>query len=86
MSLESRYRESADQGGLERLRQVAGAWTDAVEEKFGGAKNLRPYDDFEWGMLIGKLSALRWVLGSDWDFSTPNGEGFSVQLRRRGRW
>jgi hypothetical protein len=25
-------------------------------------------DDFDWGMWNGKLSALRWVLGSDWDF------------------
>jgi hypothetical protein len=32
-----------------------------------GKDNLGPYDDFEWGMINGKLSALRWVLGDDWD-------------------
>jgi len=37
-----------------------------IEKKYG-KKNLGPYSDFEWGMLNGKLSAVRWVLGDGWD-------------------
>lgn len=36
----------------------------AVEDKY---VDTGPWTDFEWGMLNGKLSALRWVLGDDWD-------------------
>jgi hypothetical protein len=36
-----------------------------MEEKWPG--ELGPWDDFEWGMLNGKMSALRWALGEDWE-------------------
>ena len=38
---------------------------EVVKSKYPG--ELGPFSDFEWGMLNGKLSALRWVLGDDWD-------------------
>ncbi len=38
-----------------------------IEKKYG-KKSLWPIDDFELGMINGKLSALRWVLGEEWDF------------------
>jgi hypothetical protein len=39
----------------------------AATRKKYGPKNFGPWTDFEWGMLNGKLSALRWILGDDWD-------------------
>ena len=39
-----------------------------MEQQWGKQKLRNAYHDtFEWGMLNGKLSALRWVLGDDWD-------------------
>jgi hypothetical protein len=32
-----------------------------------GRSNVGPWTDFEWGMLNGKLSTLRWMLGEEWD-------------------
>ncbi len=39
----------------------------AATRKKYGAEKFGPYTDFEWGMINGKLSALRWALGDEWD-------------------
>jgi hypothetical protein len=38
-----------------------------IEERYG-VDYVGPWDDWGWGFVHGKLSALRWVLGSEWDF------------------
>jgi len=49
-----------------RVWEGAEASARRLEGKYG-IDELGQWDDFEWGMLNGKLSALRWVLGDEWD-------------------
>jgi len=37
-----------------------------VEEKYG-LEFLEPGDDIEWGICLGKMMAVAWVLGMEWD-------------------
>jgi hypothetical protein len=39
----------------------------AIEDRYG-REDVGPWDDWGWGFVQGKLAALRWVLGSEWDF------------------
>lgn len=48
----------------EHILEGAKRAAERVEDKYD---DLGPWSDFEWGMLNGKLSALRWVLGDEWD-------------------
>lgn len=61
---ESYYRQNQITRGTLQAALAAGERT----RQEVGIENLGPWTDFEWGMLNGKLSALRWVTGSEWDF------------------
>lgn len=65
---ERRLKRDGDEAGLAELLRVAAPAKQRVEATYPQVGQLGPYSDFDLGMLHGKLSALRWVLGSEWDF------------------
>jgi hypothetical protein len=69
-------KEEWDRAGRDADRQqgmvIDTIWEGSVlaqrqTEKEYGKENLGPWDDFQWGMINGKLSAIRWMLGDEWD-------------------
>ena len=67
-----RYEHGDDDRTTEGTYQVALEAAERVKSRRAGQEprpDLGPIEsDFEWGMWNGKLSALRWVLGEEWDF------------------
>ncbi len=58
--------------GYTQNHTIDSVWKGALRsgkraEKKLGKGNTGPWSDFEWGMINGKLSALRWALGDEWD-------------------
>lgn len=66
-------RASWNEGKRDNKAQIVDdTWKSALKaakrtERLLGEGNVGPWTDFEWGMISGKLSAIRWVLGDEWD-------------------
>jgi hypothetical protein len=65
--MEKIEREEESLSGREVVLERAKKAARRIEKKYG-RKNLG-WDDFNWGLQSGRLSALAWVLGAEWNAS-----------------
>jgi hypothetical protein len=66
-------RDVWEKGGQDNQSQITDEiWKGALRaakrtKRELGKNNVGPWTDFDWGMINGKLSAIRWVMGDEWD-------------------
>lgn len=57
--------QHSDRSMSEGLKDLAAEGRRKVEEKYPG--ELGPWTDYEWGEISGKMMAIRWMLGEEWE-------------------
>jgi hypothetical protein len=63
------FDEAGDAAGAAALLLNVENSLQKVEDQYEPLGKLGPYSDFEWGVLNGRLSALRWAGGESWSGS-----------------
>ena len=67
MQLTNVLRDVAEDLDAGRVYLPADELASRIEKKYG--RSSLECSDFEWGLVSGRLSALSWVLGAEWDES-----------------
>lgn len=61
------YLESGNQNKIDIAEKALEEEKRITKQYKGDPDFITPCSDYEWGVINGKLSALRWVLGCEWD-------------------